>query len=120
MSLDYWIPRISFHFPNESVFKWGGSSLVPKGRFILYLRAQLVYKGCLYNLVHVKDSRSKGPSLQTVPMVYEFLEMFPDDLMGVSLNREIVLGLIFFWILILFLSFLIEWLWLSLKNSRII
>lgn len=84
--------KVNFQFSNEPVIEWEGSSLVPKVRFISYLRTRkLISKGCLclYHLVQVKDSNSKGTSLQSVPMVHEFPEVFPDDLLGVSPNRKI-------------------------------
>lgn len=31
--------RVSFYFLNEPVIEWEGSSLVPKGKFISYVRA---------------------------------------------------------------------------------
>ena len=39
--------------------------------------------------MHAKDSRSECPSLQTVPMVCEFSEVFPGDLPSIPPNREI-------------------------------
>ena len=69
----------------------GSGSLVPKGRFISYLRVQkLIFKVCLYYLVHVKDSTFEGSLLQSVPVACEF----PNDLTGVSPEREIDFGIV--------------------------
>ncbi|XP_069145526.1 uncharacterized protein [Solanum lycopersicum] len=46
-------------------------------------------RGYLYHLVRAKDSISKTPSLESVPVVSEFLEVFPKDLPGVPPEREI-------------------------------
>lgn len=61
-----------------------------KGKFISYLRARkLVSNGCLYHLVHVKDSRAEDSSLQTIYVVCEFPMVFPNDLLGVPPDRKI-------------------------------
>ena len=63
---------------------------MPKGRFISYLKTRkLVSKGCIYHLVRVNDSSVEVPSLNSVPIVSEFPEVFPDDLPGVPPGREI-------------------------------
>lgn len=63
---------------------------MPKGRFISYLRSQkLISKGCLFNLVRIKDFNSEGPSLQSILMVSEFLKAFPNDILGIPPDREI-------------------------------
>ena len=46
------IRLIKFQIPNDPVLKWKSSSSVPKGSFILHLKARkLVSKGCVYHLV---------------------------------------------------------------------
>lgn len=40
-------------------------------------------------MVRVEDSNSEDPSLETIPMVNEFPEVFSDDFFGVSFDREI-------------------------------
>ncbi|WMV54696.1 hypothetical protein MTR67_048081 [Solanum verrucosum] len=63
---------------------------MPKGRFISYLKARkLVSKGCIYYLVRVNDFSVEIPLIQSVPIVREFPEVFPDDLPGVPPEREI-------------------------------
>ena len=72
----------------------GEEFLVLKERFISYLRAwKLISKGCLYYLVWVKDSSSEVSSLQYIPIVIEFLEVFPNDFVGIPPNREIDFGI---------------------------
>ena len=76
-SVDCRTRRVIFQFLNELVIEWEGSSLVPKGRFISYIRSRkLISKRCLYHLVKVKDSNLEGPSLHFIPVVNEFLEFF--------------------------------------------
>lgn len=43
--------------------------------------------------MHSKDSRSQGPSLQFFLEMCEFLEMFPNELFGIPLDRKINFGI---------------------------
>ncbi|XP_070004285.1 uncharacterized protein [Nicotiana sylvestris] len=49
----------------------------------------MVEKGCLANLAYVRDSSAKVPSMDSVPVVREFPEVFPGDLPGMPPNRDI-------------------------------
>ncbi|WMV29475.1 hypothetical protein MTR67_022860 [Solanum verrucosum] len=49
----------------------------------------MISKGYIYHFVHVKDSNSETPTLESAPVVNEFPEVFPEDLLGVPLEREI-------------------------------
>lgn len=64
------------------------------GRFISFLIARnIISKGYNYHLVWVKDSSFQTPSLESVPAVCEFLEVFPEDLPRVHPEREINFGI---------------------------
>ncbi|KAH0777818.1 hypothetical protein KY290_009229 [Solanum tuberosum] len=83
-----------FQFPNESVIEWKSSSLVPKGRFISYLKERKLFsRGCVYHLVRVNDHSVEIPPIQSVPVVKEFPKVFQDDLHRVHPEREIDFGL---------------------------
>ncbi|KAH0728063.1 hypothetical protein KY284_003928 [Solanum tuberosum] len=78
----------------RAILEWKSSSAVAKGHFILYLKARkLVSKGCIYHLVRVNDSSVEVPYIQSVPVVKEFPEVFPDDLPRVPPEREIDFGI---------------------------
>ncbi|WMV18296.1 hypothetical protein MTR67_011681 [Solanum verrucosum] len=61
-----------------------------KGRFISYLKARrMITKGCIYHLVRVHDIDAEPPTLQSIPIVNEFLDVFPDKLPGIPPQSEI-------------------------------
>ncbi|KAH0689166.1 hypothetical protein KY289_016524 [Solanum tuberosum] len=85
---------VHFQFPDEPILEWKGSSLAPMGRFISYLKDRnIISKGYLYHLVWIKDSSSETPTLESVPVVNEFPDVFPEDLPEVSPNIEIDFGI---------------------------
>ncbi|WMV57910.1 hypothetical protein MTR67_051295 [Solanum verrucosum] len=103
-SADYRTRIIRFQFPDEPIFKWKGSSSMPIGGFITYLKAgKMISKRYIYNLVRVKDLNSRyiynlvrikdlnseTQTLESVPVVSEFPEVFPKTLPGVPPEGEI-------------------------------
>ncbi|WMV58939.1 hypothetical protein MTR67_052324 [Solanum verrucosum] len=75
---------VHLQFPDEAILEWKGSSLVPIGRLISYLKTRkTISKGYLYHLVRVKDSSSETPTLESVPVINEFPKVFPEDHLGV-------------------------------------
>ncbi|KAH0719580.1 hypothetical protein KY285_015611 [Solanum tuberosum] len=93
-SVDCRTSIVRFQFPDEPILEWKGSSLASMGRFISYLKARkMISKGYLYHLVRVKDSSFKTATLESVPVVNEFPEVFPNDLPGVPPEREIDFGI---------------------------
>ena len=53
----------------------------------------MMSKGLLCHLVSVNDLDHDIPSIDSVPVVNEFQDVFPDDLPGISLPREIDFGI---------------------------
>ena len=59
-------------------------------RIISFLRAKkMVSKGCLAFLEHLKDDTTQVPSIKSVSVVREFLDVFPADLPGMPPDRDI-------------------------------
>ena len=53
----------------------------------------MIANGYFYHLVQVKDSSFETPTLNSVPVIAEFLEVFPEDLPRVPPEREINFGI---------------------------
>ena len=71
---------VKFNFHNNLALELGGSSILT-GRIVSFLKAcKIIYKGCYYHIVRVKDLESDIPPIQSVPIVKDFPEVFPDDL----------------------------------------
>ncbi|XP_070034287.1 uncharacterized protein [Nicotiana tomentosiformis] len=85
---------VSFEFPGKPVLEWKGDAVAPNGKFISYLKAiKMISKGYIYHLVRVRDADAHSPTLQSVPIVYDFSEVFPEDLHGVPPDQEIDFGI---------------------------
>ncbi|XP_070025994.1 uncharacterized protein [Nicotiana sylvestris] len=85
---------VSFEFHGEPVLEWKGDAVTPRGRFISYLKARkMISKGYIYHLVQVKDAYAQIPTLQSIPIVNEFPEVFPEDLPRIPPDREIDFGI---------------------------
>ncbi|XP_070031954.1 uncharacterized protein [Nicotiana tomentosiformis] len=86
--------NVRFEFPNESMIEWKGDDVVSMGRFISYLKdAKMINKGCIYHLVRVTDIDVEAPTLEFVPVVNKFLEVFLYELLGIRLDRKIDFGI---------------------------
>ena len=67
---------------------------MPTVQIISFFKARkIIAKGCLYNVVRVKDLECETRSIELVPVVREFPEVFPNDLPGVPLEWEIDFGI---------------------------
>ncbi|WMV24940.1 hypothetical protein MTR67_018325, partial [Solanum verrucosum] len=61
-----------------------------QAKIISSIRAsKLVEEGCLAYLAHIRYVEIEAPSIESIPVVSEFSEMFPNDLPGMPLDRDI-------------------------------
>ncbi|CAN4101599.1 unnamed protein product [Withania somnifera] len=88
--LDCYAKTVTLALPGSSPVVWRGSiSRAPSG-FISCLRARrLIGKGCVAYLAHVRDLQVDTPTPESVPIVSEFLDVFPIDLLCLPPERDI-------------------------------
>ncbi|XP_049387783.1 uncharacterized protein LOC125852068 [Solanum stenotomum] len=73
---------VHFHFPKEAVLQWKGNIGAPRGKFISYIKAKkMMYKGYICHLVRVKNIYAEPAKLQSISVVNEFPDVFPEDLL---------------------------------------
>ena len=59
-------------------------------KFLTMIQAKrLLRQGCEAYLAHVVDINKKPPKIEEIPIVNEFLDVFPDELPGLPPDREI-------------------------------
>ena len=84
-------------FRKEVIFRRPGLLLVvfygerrqtPSGLISAIYARCLLRKGCLGFLAHIVDTRRDEARLKDVPVVKDFLDVFPDDLPGPPPERE--------------------------------
>ena len=76
--------------PGMDPLVWEGDYTSTPVRIISFLRAKrMVSKGCLAFLAHLKDDTTQVPSIESVSIVREFLDVFPADLLRIPPNRDI-------------------------------
>ncbi|XP_015159293.1 uncharacterized protein [Solanum tuberosum] len=69
---------------------WQGAySHTPTGIISFMRSRRLVASGCLAYLAYVRDMSREGPSVDSVPVVREFADVFPTDLPGLPPERDI-------------------------------
>ena len=75
---------MKFKFPILRFLEWIGENFIPTGRIIFVLQAcMFISKWYLCHIVIVKDLDSIDSPIESVPVVREFTEVFPNYLLGV-------------------------------------
>ena len=76
--------------PGTDPLVWEGEYTSNPVRIVSFLRAKkMISKGCLAFLAHLKDDTNQVPSIESVSVVREFLDVFPADLPGMPPDRDI-------------------------------
>ncbi|XP_070045296.1 uncharacterized protein [Nicotiana tomentosiformis] len=74
--------------------EWRGSLEYILSRVISYLKAQrMVEKRCLAYLAFVRDVSVNTPTVESVRIVRDFADVFPEDLSGMTPNRDTNFGI---------------------------
>ena len=93
-SIDCRIGVVKFNFSNEPVLDWKSGNSISRGRIISCLKAcKIISKGCFYHIMRVKDLEFDIPPIESVRVVKDFPEIFPDDLPEIPPEREIDFGI---------------------------
>ncbi|XP_070025077.1 uncharacterized protein [Nicotiana sylvestris] len=75
--------------------EWRGTPNHFVSRVVSYMKARrMVEKRCLAYLAYVHDSSVEVPSMDFVPVVWEFPKVFPADLLEMPCDRDIDFALI--------------------------
>ena len=70
--------------------EWKSVSGSYPSKVIFFIRAQrMVERGCLSYIAFIRDTSVEPPSMDSVPVVQEFLDVFPSDLPDVPPDRDI-------------------------------
>ena len=89
-SMDCFYKEVIFRIPGLPVVVfYEERRRAPLGLIFVISARCLLQKGCKGNLAHVVDTRSSEVRLEDVPVVRDFLDVFPDDLPGLPPEREI-------------------------------
>ena len=89
-SVDCFSKEVVFWPLGEPGFRFKGSRMHALPKVISALRAKrLLRKGCQGYLAYVVDARKEVLKWDDIPVVREFPDVFPEDLLGIPLDREI-------------------------------
>lgn len=88
--LDCYAKTVTLSMPGVPPVLWQAAySHTPTG-IISFIRARrLVASGCLAYLAHIRDVSREGPSVDSVPVVREYADVFPTDLPSLPPERDI-------------------------------
>ena len=80
--------------PGTDPLVWEGDYTSNPVHIISFLHAKkMVSKGCLAFLVHLRDDTTQVPSIESVLIVREFMDVFPADLPRMPPDRDIDFGI---------------------------
>ncbi|WMV24114.1 hypothetical protein MTR67_017499 [Solanum verrucosum] len=81
---------VTLDIPGRERLEWEGVYKPKLAKIISSIRARkLVGHGCLAYLAHIWDVEVESPSIEYVPVVYEFKEVFPMDFPSMPPGRDI-------------------------------
>ncbi|XP_070044879.1 uncharacterized protein [Nicotiana tomentosiformis] len=85
---------VTLAMPGLPRIEWRGSLDYVPSRVISYLKAKrMVGKGCLSYLAFVRDVSAENPTIDSIPAMREFPDVFSADLPGMPPDRDINFGI---------------------------
>ncbi|XP_070054725.1 uncharacterized protein [Nicotiana tomentosiformis] len=88
--LDCHAKTITLAMPELPRLEWKGSFTGASSRVIFFLKAQhMAEKVCLVYLAYVRDTTAETPTIDSVPVVREFSDVFPSDFPGIPPDCDI-------------------------------
>ncbi|XP_070003440.1 uncharacterized protein [Nicotiana sylvestris] len=92
--LDYYAKAVTLAILGLPQIEWQGSLDYVPSRVISLLKSQrMVRKGCLSYLAVVRDVSAETPTIDSVPVVQDFLHVFPVELPGMLPDIDINFGI---------------------------
>ena len=89
-TLDCNAKTVTLAKPGTDPLVWEGDYTSNPIHIVSFLRSKrMVSKGCLAFLAHLWDDTTQVPSIESVSIVREFLDVFPADLPGMPPDRNI-------------------------------
>ncbi|KAH0636396.1 hypothetical protein KY289_036311 [Solanum tuberosum] len=80
---------VNLEIPENEKLEWEGVYNLKQYKIISSIRvSKLVEQGCLAYLAHIRDVEIEAPSIGSLPVVSEFIEVFPNDLPGMTPDRD--------------------------------
>ncbi|XP_028090667.1 uncharacterized protein LOC114290859 [Camellia sinensis] len=93
-TIDCLTKQISFHPPGQSEFTFQGHGVTSPPYLISAAKAcKLIQKGCQGYLCSILKGQVMNGSTDMIPVVCEFLDVFPEELPGELVDRELNLQL---------------------------
>ena len=88
--VDCFEKSVTFQIPHQPKFSFEGTGIISPMCIISAMQAySFLKKGCQGFLATVTSLQTIGPSLEDIPIVKKFTDVFPDDLPGLPPNAEI-------------------------------
>ena len=89
-TLDCYKKEVKFHRPRKLEVKFKGIRKALSSNMISAMKAQrMLRKGCQGYLAYVVETENEGILVDEIPIVREFPNVFPNDIAGLPLDREV-------------------------------
>ncbi|KAH9763231.1 Endonuclease [Citrus sinensis] len=89
VSIDCFAKEIIFHLPGEEEFHFQGNHKSHKALISMVKAMKMLKKGCEGFLAYIVADHLDGACLEDIPIVREFIDVFPEDLPGLPPDQEV-------------------------------